>query len=56
MIFFRCDSNTILQAPFKTKANKHRIAAYTSIWGRLKSLGHKVGLQILDKEASAEYK
>ena len=49
MILFHCDSNTILQAPFKTKAKKHRLAAYNSIWGRLKSLGHKVSLQILDK-------
>ena len=54
MILFHCDSNTILQAPFKTKARKHRLAAYNSIRGRLKSLGHKVDLQILDNEAIAE--
>ena len=52
MIFFRCDSNTILQALFKTKADKHRLAAYNSIWSRLKPLGHKVDLQTLVNEAS----
>ena len=56
MILYYCDSNKILQALFKTKAYKHCLAKYNSIWGRLKSLGHKVDLQILDNEASAEYK
>ena len=56
MIVFHCDSNKILQAPFKTKADKHCLAAYNSIRGRLKSLSHKVDLQILDNESSTEYK
>ena len=56
MIAYHCDSNTILQAPFKTKGDKHRIEAYNSIMSRLKARGHKVDLQILDNEVSAEYK
>ena len=51
IIIFHCDSNTILQAPFKTKPDKHFLEAYNSIWGRLKSLVHTVELQILDNEA-----
>ena len=56
VILFHCDRITILQAPFKTKANNHCLAAYNSIWGLLKYLGHKVDLQILDNKASTEYK
>ena len=56
MIVFHCNTNTILQAPFKTKAGKRRLAAYNSIRGCLKSLGHKMDIQILDNEASTEYK
>ena len=56
MIAYHVDSNSILHVPFKTKADKHRIEAYTSIRQRLSALGHKVDLQILDNEASGEYK
>ena len=42
--------------PSKTNMKKHRIEAYKSIWGRLKSLGHTADLQILDNESSTEYK
>ena len=56
MIAYHCDSNTILTAPFKTKSDKHRIEAYNSIMKRIKARGHKVDLQILDNECSAEYK
>jgi len=50
------NSDAFMQAPFKTKKDAHRIAAYNSIMQRLKSRGHSVDLQILDNEASAEYK
>ena len=56
MIMFHCDSNMILQDLLKTKADKHCLGAYNPIWGRLKSLVHKVDFQILDNESSAEYK
>ena len=56
MIAYHCDSNTILQAPFKTKKDAHRIEAYNSIMQRLRDRGHRVDLQILDNEASADYK
>ena len=56
MIIFHCDSNTILQAPFKTKADKHRLETYNSIRGHLKSPGHTAELQIMDNESSTEYK
>ena len=56
MILYHCDSNTILQALFKNKSNKQGLAKYNSIWGCLKSLGHKVDLQILDNEVISEYK
>ena len=56
MIIFHCDSNTILQAPCKKKADKHLQEAYNSIQGLLKSLVHTVELQILDNEAITEYK
>ena len=56
MVFFNFDSNTILQALFKTKADKHHLAAYNSIRSRLNSLGYKVDLQILDNKDSMEYK
>ena len=39
MIAYHCDSNTILQAAFKTRKDKDRIAAYNSIMHRLKRWG-----------------
>ena len=56
MIIFHCDSNTILQAPFKKKTDKHRLEAYNYIQGRLKSIGHTVYLQTLYNESITEYK
>ena len=56
MIAYHCDSNVILQAPFKNRSDTHRIAAYTSIMERLTKKGHKVDLQILDNEVSAAFK
>jgi hypothetical protein len=50
------DGNLILQQAFKSKSDRHRIAAYNLIMTRLAARGLSVDLQILDNEASAEYK
>ncbi len=46
----------ILQLAFKSKSNRHRIAAYNAIIKRLAARGLLVDLQILDNKASAAYK
>ena len=56
MIAFHTSTNTILVAPFKSRKDVHRMEAYNSIMQRLKERYHHVDLQILDNEASAEYK
>ena len=56
MIAYHCDSNTILQAPFFNRKDKHRIRAYNSIMQRLSDRGHRVGVQILDNEVSTYFK
>lgn len=56
MIAYHCDANVIITAPFKTRADKHRLEAYNDIMLRLKTHGFHTDLQILDNEASAEYK
>ena len=56
MIAYHCDSNIILKAPFDNSKNKHRIQACSSIMKRLSDRGHKVYVQILYNEVSAEFK
>jgi hypothetical protein len=56
MIAFHADGNLILQQAFKSKSNRHRIAAYNTIMTRLAAQGLSVDLQILDNKASAAYK
>ena len=56
MIAFHWNSNTILQAPFKTKNDRHQIEAYNSIMIELKVCGNKSGLYILNKKSSDVYK
>ena len=56
MIAYHCDSNTILQAPFVNRKDKHRIRAYNSIMKKLTDRGHHVDIQILNNEVSAEFK
>ena len=56
MIAFHTLTNAILVAPFKSRKYVHRMEAYNSIMQRLKERDHHVDLQILDNEASAEYK
>ena len=56
MIAYHRDSNAILCEPFKTRADKHRLQAYDAIMQRLSERGLHVDLQILDNEASKEFK
>jgi len=56
MIAFHTPTNAILVAPFKSRTDFHRMEAYNSIMQRRKKRNHHVDLQILDNEASAEYK
>ena len=55
-ITYNCDLNTILQATFANRKNKPTIWAYNLIMKLLADRGHKVNVQILDNEISAEYK
>jgi len=45
MIAYHVDGNLILQQPFKTKSNAHRLAAYNTIMTRLAAKGLSVDLQ-----------
>ena len=56
MIAYHCDSNTILQAPFLNRKDKHIIRAYNSIMQKLADRWHNVDIQIFDNEVSAEFK
>ena len=56
MIAYHCDTNVILACPFTSRKDIHRLKAYNTIMTRVQNLGHQVDLQILDNEASAEYK
>jgi hypothetical protein len=56
MIAFHANGNLILQQAFKSKSDRHRIAAYNTIMTRLKACGLSVYLQILDDKASSAYK
>ena len=56
MIAYHANGNLILQQAFKTKSDRHRIAAYNTIMTRLAAKGLSVDLQILDNKASAAYK
>ncbi|KAL7531028.1 hypothetical protein ACHAXR_003813, partial [Thalassiosira sp. AJA248-18] len=56
MVAYHCDSNVILVEPFQSRKDRHRLAAYDKIMAALKKRGHAVNLQILDNEASEEYK
>ncbi len=56
MIAYHADGNLILQQAFKTRNDRHRIAAYNAMMSRLSARGLAVDLQILDNEASTAYK
>ncbi len=56
MIAYHAYGNLILQQPFKTKSNAHRLAAYNIIMTCLAAKGLSVDLQIMDNEASPAFK
>ena len=56
MIAYNCDSNTILQAPFVNRKDKHRSRAYNYIMQRLADRCYNVDVQILDNEVSTYFK
>ena len=56
MIAYYCDSNAILVVPFKSHKYSHQLLTYNEIMTRLKQRNQFVYLQIVDNEASAEYK
>ncbi len=56
MIAYHANGNLILQQAFKTRSDKHHIAAYNSIMTPLAARSLSVDLQILNNEASAAYK
>jgi hypothetical protein len=55
MIAFHAKGNLILQKAFKSKSNRHCIAAYNTIMTRLAARGLFIDLQILDNKASSAY-
>ena len=56
MIAYHCDANLILAEPFPSRKDKHRLLAYGKPMQRLRKNKLTVDLQILENEASAEYK
>ena len=56
MMAYHCYSNAIMVLPFKTRKDKDRMAAYNTIMQRLKDRDIIANPQILDNEASKEYK
>ena len=56
MIAYHCDANLILAEPFASRKDKHRLLAYYKLMRRLRTNKLTVDMQILDNEASAEYK
>ena len=55
-IAYHCDSNAIIAAPFKSRADRHRLLTYGAIMKHLKDRNIMVDLQILDNESSTKYK
>ena len=56
MITYHCDANLIIGVAFKTRKDTHGLQAYNKIMQRLRDHQMRVDLQILDNEASAQYK
>ena len=56
MIAYHCDMNLILADPFSSRKDTHQLLAYDNIIQRLTKNKLSVDLQILDNEASVEYK
>ena len=56
MIAYHGPSNAILARPFASKADAHRIAAYDTIYQRLRARNAAPAVHILDNEISAAFK
>ena len=56
MIAYHCDANLIIAEPFSSGKDMHRLLAYNKIMQQLTDNKLSLNLQILDNEASAEYK
>jgi hypothetical protein len=56
MIAFHAKGNLTLQQAFKSKSDRHHIAAYNTIMTPLAALGLSIDLQILDNKANSTYK
>ena len=56
MIAYHCDANLILAEPFSSRKDAHRLLAYNNIIQGLTDNKLCVDLQIIDNEASEEYK
>ena len=56
MIAYHCNTNLILSEPFSSRKDTHRLFVYNKIMQQLTYNKLIVDLQILDNEASAEYK
>jgi hypothetical protein len=56
MIAFHTNGNLILSQAFKSKSDRHCIAAYNAIMLRLTARGLLVDLQTLNNGTSAAYK
>jgi hypothetical protein len=55
MVALHSESNAILVQPFQTKADAHRIAAYTSLFERLKGRNATPDTHVLDNKASRAF-
>ena len=56
MLAYHCDSNAILVEPFQSRHDRHRIVAHGRIMTRFRDRGHLVEHQVLDNEASKDYR
>jgi hypothetical protein len=56
MLAYHCDTNAILVEPFQSRHDRHRIPAYNKLMSRLTARAHTIDHQVLDNEASAEYR
>ena len=56
MVEYHCDANALIFVTFNSRRYKDRMVSYNSIMQRLKDRNMLVYLQILDNEASKEYK
>eukprot|EP00804_Cyclotella_cryptica_P009040 CCRYP_003144-RA/>CCRYP_003144-RA protein AED:0.34 eAED:0.37 QI:0/0/0/1/0.5/0.33/3/0/763 len=56
MLAYHCNSNAILVEPFQSRHDRHRVAAHGRIMTRLRDRDHPIEHQILDNEASENYR